>query len=94
MNSTMKLQIWLKDGSIFKDWTLTQSDIKVGGLAFDINRFEKFDDAYLYGTDGSKINRDRVSGTIDLHGPGITGSVKLSLDQIQDMARSAPGAAG
>jgi hypothetical protein len=39
MKSTIKLLIWLKDGSIFKDWTLTQADIKVGGLAFDINTF-------------------------------------------------------
>ncbi len=88
----MKLQIWLKDGSILKDWTLTQADIKVGGLAFDISTFEKLDDSYLYVSGGSKIYRDRVRGTVDVHSPGITDSLELSIEQIEEMRPSVAGA--
>jgi hypothetical protein len=85
---TLKVQIWLKDGSIFKDWILTQAEIKVGGLAFDMNTFEKLDHAYLYVAGGSKIYRDRVTGNIDVRGPSMTDSLKLAIDQVEDMVRS------
>ena len=87
MNSTLKVQIWLKDGSIFKDWTLTQAEIKVGGLAFDMDTFEKLDHAYLYLADGSKIFRDRVTEDIDVRGPGMTSSLKLAIEQVEDIVR-------
>jgi hypothetical protein len=92
MKSNITLQIWLKDGSIFKDWTLTQADIKVGGLAFDINTFRELDSAFLYVSDGTKIYRDRVTGTIAVHGSGITGSLTLSIEQIEDMLLRIAGA--
>lgn len=92
MNPPLNLQIWLKDGSMLKDWALARADIQVAGLAFDMNTFDKLDDAYLYALDGSKIYRDRVTGTVDVQGPGVIGSLKLAIDQIDEMVRSAPPA--
>ena len=88
MNSSSKLKIWLKDGSLLKDWTLTQTDLKVGGLSFDFDTFQKLDDSYLYLTDGSKVYRDRVKGTIDVHSPAITDPLRLALEQIEEMLRA------
>ena len=77
---------------MLNDWTLVKADIKVGGVAFDIDTFDKLDDAYLYSTDGSQIYRDRVTGTIDVHAPGITSPLTLSIEQVEEMLRSAdPG---
>jgi hypothetical protein len=94
MNDALQVKIWLKDGSILKDWTLTQTDIKVSGLAFDIHTFAKLDDAYLYVSDGTQVYRDRVTGTIDAHGPGVTGSLKVAIEQIEQMVLSTAAAKG
>jgi len=88
MDSIVRLKIWLKNGSMLKDWTLTQADIKIEGVPFDFGTFEKLDDAYLYITDGSKIYRDLVKGTVDVHIPGIAGSLRLAIEQIEEMVRT------
>ena len=83
----MTVRIWLKDGSVLKDWNLKSAEIKVGGLPFDINALSKIDSAYLY-TASAKISRERVTGTIDLEAAGLSGTMKLSVDQISDLSRN------
>ncbi len=85
----MKVKVWLKDGTILQNWTLTQSDIKVDGVAFQINTLDKIDSAYLYTLTGDKIYRQRVSGDIELRSPIAAGPLKVAVKQISDLNRVA-----
>ena len=83
----MKVKVWLKDGSILQNWNLTQSDIKVDGVKFDISTLDKIESAYLYTLTGDKIYRGRVSGTMELHSPIAAGSLKLPVGQVSVLIR-------
>jgi hypothetical protein len=84
----IKVTVWLKDGSIFKDWTLTNADIKIGGLPYDIGTLEKVEDAFLYTSNGTKVYRERVTGSIDIVGIGLAGPLKLNVEQVSALNRT------
>jgi len=81
----MKFKIFFKDGSILQAAVLVSADIKIGGLPFDIKTMQKIDDAFFYTSAGSKIYRDQVTGGIEVAIPGVTGPLKISIDQIRDL---------
>jgi hypothetical protein len=91
MDANLNVTIWLKDFSILKNWTLTRSGLTVDGTPLDINKLAKVDNAYLYFTDGSQVYRDRISGTIKVAGPGVSGSLTLNIDQVEELLVNGPG---
>jgi hypothetical protein len=85
MNLNGKVNIWLKNGSIFKEWVLVGADLKISGISFDVNVLQKVDDAYLYDTAGSQIFRELVTGSIKVRGPGLNQPLSLDLEMINEM---------
>ena len=90
MDANLNVTIWLKDFSILKNWTLTRSSLTVNGAPLDITKLAKIDDAYLYLADASQVYRDRVAGSIDVAGPGVSGTLTLDVDQIQELLVNNP----
>ncbi|HLX72895.1 MAG TPA: hypothetical protein VKV04_24995 [Verrucomicrobiae bacterium] len=86
----MQVTIWLINGTIYRNVTVTGSNLKVRGNPLDINSVSKIDSAYIF-TDGGddKIERDDASGSIQIKVAGVTGNVAIDLVEIADLI---PGA--
>jgi hypothetical protein len=84
----MRVSIWLNDGSIYQNSTVTGSNITVDGRAFDINTLDRMDNAFLYTLGGAKIYRNQVGGSLSVAVDGVAGGLTISVDQIDDLKRS------
>ncbi len=83
----MKISLWLKDGSVYKNATLAGAQLKVDGQPLDINNLDKIDDAYLYTLGGAQIYRNQITGSIQVTLAGVAGNLTISIDQISDLDR-------
>ena len=93
MNPNSKINLWLKDGSVLKDWLLVSADLRIAGLPLDVGTVERVDDAFLYLAGGSKVYRERVGGSLTLAAVGMTDPLKLSMDQVAVMSSDSLGPA-
>jgi hypothetical protein len=84
----MQVSIWLADGSVYQNVTVTRSDLKVDSNAIDIGNLSKIDSAFVYTVAGAKIYRGHADGTIQIAVEGETGSVTIKLAQIADLIRN------
>lgn len=83
------VKVWLTDGSILQNATLTGADLKVLTAPFDITQLDKIDSAYLYSLGGLKVYRDHgVTGSLELALAGITGAVKIPQEKISALLRA------
>jgi hypothetical protein len=78
----MKISLWLKDGSIYRDCTLTSANIKIDGAAFDISKLDRIDDAYIYTIDAAQIYRDHASGNIHIATSGVADGLTINLSDV------------